>query len=180
MDAVVVQYFHSVIGRLPFFDGMAVFSGKYMPYLFMVAFVLLPYTRGAFGAGSVLARKQRRLRFVLMTALALLLASGIITPSIHYLYGRARPFATFDWTPLFAHEADPSFPSAHATLMFVLAASMWRLKRMWGYWFLALATITGIARVYSLVHYPVDILAGALIGISVVYFVNRILIPTQA
>lgn len=173
MDAVVVEYAHSIIGRFPFFDGVAVFLGQYMPYLFVIVFVLLPYARGTFGTGPALLRKQRRLHFVLMTVLAFLIASGIAAPLIHYLYGRARPFAAFDWTPLFAHEATPSFPSRHATIMFVLAAAMWQLKRSWGYWFFGLAAIIGIARVYSLVHYPTDILAGALIGIATVYFVRR-------
>lgn len=174
MDAVVAKYFHSVIGRLPFFDGIAAFFASYVPYLFIIAFVCMLYVPGMFGGESLLMRKQNRLRFILMTALALLIASGIITPLIHYLYGRARPFAAFDWAPLFTHEADPSFPSRHATLLFTLAAALWQRKRSWGYWFFSLATVIGIARVYSLVHYPTDILAGAFIGIAVVYLVNRI------
>lgn len=174
MDRAIVHYAHSLIGRVPFLDGLAVFFASYIPYLFFVAFILCLYAKGAFSAGFALARKQARLRFVLMVLLAILIAWGIISPIIHYLYARPRPFAEFGWTPLFAHKASPSFPSAHATFFFALAASMWQLKRKWGYWFLAAAALIGVARVYSLVHYPTDILFGALIGIATVYAVSRI------
>ncbi|MSR73514.1 MAG: phosphatase PAP2 family protein [Candidatus Pacebacteria bacterium] len=174
MDGTLVEYAHSIIGRVPFMDGLAVFFASYLPYLFVIAFIVCLYANDAFLGSSPLARKQARLRFILRVILALLIASGIITPFIHYLYGRARPFAEFNWTPLFAHEATPSFPSSHATLMFTLAASIWQLRKKWGYWFFATAALTGFARVYSLVHYPSDIICGALIGIFVVYFVNLI------
>lgn len=174
MDGTIVHYFQSIIGRFPFFDGIAVFFASYLPYLFVVAFLACLYVKGAFVGSSPLARKQARLRFILGTFLALLLASGIVAPLIHYLYGRARPFAEFGWTPLFAHEADPSFPSRHATLMFTLAAAMWQLRKKWGYWFFGFASLTAVARAYSLVHYPSDVVFGALIGILAVYSVSRI------
>lgn len=173
MDRAAVQYAHSLIGRVPFLDGLAVFFASYAPYLFVAAFVSVLYVKGAFGDVTGLVRKQRRLQFVLATILALLLASGIAAPAIHYAYGRARPFATFGWTPLFAHDANPSFPSNHATFMFTVAASMWQLRRRWGYWFFAAAFLTGAARVYALVHYPTDILFGAVVGIAAVFAVRR-------
>jgi undecaprenyl-diphosphatase len=117
--------------------------------------------------------KKRRLQFVLTALFAILIVSGIIEPIINYFYSRARPFAEFGWAPLVAHEADPSFPSGHATFMFTLAASMWQLKKKWGQWFFACALLTGLARVYSLVHYPTDIIFGALLGILTVFFVSR-------
>ncbi len=174
MDRAFAEYAHSFIGRLPFVDGIAVFLASYLPYLFVAGFIACLHVRGAFAGSSPLARKQARLKFVLGAVLALLIASGIVTPLIHYLYGRARPFAEFGWTPLFAHKASPSFPSGHATFMFVLAASMWRLRKKWGYWFFAAAALTGAARAYSLVHYPTDILFGALVGMLAVFAVSRV------
>lgn len=174
MDRAIVQYAHSIIGRVPFLDGLAVFFASYLPYLYVVVFISLLYARGTFGEGSALVRKQRRLQFILATVLALLIASGVVVPLIHYAYAVPRPFAEFGWTPLFAHEASPSFPSSHATLMFTLAASMWQVRRKWGYWLFAASCVTGFARVYSLVHYPTDILFGALFGVLTVLVVSRI------
>ncbi len=174
MDGRVVQYAESFSGRFPFFDGIAVFLGAYMPYFFVIAFVALLFVPAAFPEYLPLNRKKRRLEFVLRTLLALIIAWGIILPAIRYGYGRIRPFAAYGVTPLIAHEATPSFPSSHATFMFTLAASMWQIRRKWGYWFLAFAGLTGIARTYALLHYPSDIIAGALIALAAVYFVKRI------
>lgn len=175
MDWAIVQYAHSFIGRFPFIDGIAVFFASYFPYIFTLVFCALLFMSSAFTERIPLLRKKQRLQFILKTILALIIAWGIILPLIRYGYGRMRPFAEFNWDSLIAHEASASFPSGHATLMFTLAASMWQLKKRWGYWFFAGATLTGIARVYSLIHYPTDIIFGALFSILVVFFVNRII-----
>jgi len=174
MDRAIVHYAHAFIGRVPVLDGVAIFFASYFPYLVASLFIVYVYHKSAFSGASGLLLKQHRLQFCLATLLAVLLASGIIAPIIHYLYGRARPFVAFGWESLFAHDTDPSFPSNHATLMFTLAASMWHIHKKWGYWFFAAAAIVGIGRVYSLVHYPTDIICGALIGICAVAIVNRI------
>ncbi len=175
MDRVVAAYAYSFIGRVPFLDGIAVFFAAYMPYLFVVAFVAMLFTKGFFGADAPLAQKKQRLHFILKTILAVLLAWGIITPFIHYAYGRARPFAAFGWTPLIAHEASPSFPSGHAVFFFALAASAWRANKKWGKWFLIAASLNAVARVYALVHFPTDVIFGALLAIGVVFLVDRLM-----
>ena len=173
MDRAVIQYAHSIIGRLPFFDGIAVFFASYFPYLFIVVFCAMLFIPSAFRERMPLLAKKRRLQFVLKTLLALIITWGIILPAVRYGYGRMRPFAEFGWTPLIAHEASASLPSGHATFMFTLAASIWQLKKKWGYWFFAGAMLTGAARVYALVHYPTDIIFGAAVSIAVVFLINR-------
>ena len=174
MDRAIVQYAHSTIGRVPFLDGLAVFFASYLPYVLIAIFVAALCIPRTFSETASLSRKKWRLQFAFMALLAIIIASGIILPAVRYGYGRLRPFVEFGWTPLVAHEATPSFPSAHATMLFALAASMWQLNKNWGYWFFACALLTGIARVYSLVHYPSDIIFGALLGICAVFFVSRI------
>ena len=61
-----------------------------------------------------------------------------------------------------------SFPSDHAALGFALATSIFFIHRKWG--ILALihtAIIICLPRMYLSLHYPTDIIAGALIGISI-------------
>lgn len=58
------------------------------------------------------------------------------------------------------------FVSSHAANVFAIFAFTTRLFRNRGYWFLILfwAVVVSYSRIYSGVHYPLDILGGALLG----------------
>ncbi len=63
-----------------------------------------------------------------------------------------------------------SFPSGHTATAFALAfwvflATRGTRYRIWGYTALLLAGLVGLSRIYRGVHYPSDVLAGALIGV---------------
>lgn len=79
---------------------------------------------------------------------------------------RARPFvADPGGVHLFSHHAaDPGFPSDHATAAFAIAVAILLRKRGWGIVALVAAAIVSVGRVALGLHYPSDILAGALLG----------------
>jgi undecaprenyl-diphosphatase len=107
----------------------------------------------------------------LSASVALLIASLIISPEVNH----SRPFVEHQVHQLIPHAADASFPSDHATLAFSIAFSVFLTKRRLGVVMLALAVLTGIARVYVGVHYPGDI-AGAMalsLLVSVIVFSLR-------
>ena len=68
--------------------------------------------------------------------------------------------------PLLEAPSTFSFPSGHATVSFacatLLAAAVPRLR--WPFY--ALAALIAFSRVYVGVHYPADVLAGALLGVA--------------
>lgn len=65
-----------------------------------------------------------------------------------------------------------SFPSDHAVVCFCLAASLWFVSRRLGTLALIYAFVISLPRVYMGIHYPTDILAGALVGIGVAALCN--------
>jgi len=76
-----------------------------------------------------------------------------------------------------------SFPSDTATLHFALAAIILSLSRTWGVFaFLWVSIVIALPRVYILYHWPSDILAGLLLGVSFVAAAQhyRASIPTVA
>ena len=106
---------------------------------------------------------------------SILLSRGIITEAIRYFYHRPRPFLTHDVLALINHSNSGSFPSGHMTLFFALSAVIYFYNRKLGWLFFVGSAIMGVARVFCGVHYPLDIIGGAVIGIGSVWLVNKIL-----
>jgi undecaprenyl-diphosphatase len=78
-----------------------------------------------------------------------------------------RPFVTFPEIHPMIHESPyTSFPSGHATLYFALATGIFILHPRLGKYYFVLATGVALSRVILGVHYPRDIVAGALIGVG--------------
>jgi undecaprenyl-diphosphatase len=110
---------------------------------------------------------RRRPAVFFATAVAVLLAevsSGFLKAAI----GRDRPFVVEpEPDPIAREPTTYSFPSGHATVSFacavVLAAAMPRLAVA----FYALAGAIAWSRVVVGVHYPLDVLAGAVLGLGV-------------
>ena len=62
-----------------------------------------------------------------------------------------------------------SFPSGHATFFFAMATAIYLYNKKWGIWFFVGAILISIGRVIAGLHYPSDILGGAIIGAFVAY-----------
>lgn len=80
-----------------------------------------------------------------------------------------RPFVLGLAPAYIAHSARGSLPSTHAAVMFMVAFGFMlspSLRKL-GVPLLALAAITGWARVYVGVHFPLDIAAGLVLGAAV-------------
>jgi undecaprenyl-diphosphatase len=66
-----------------------------------------------------------------------------------------------------------SFPSDHAVLFFALAAGLWfAWRRVGSLAMLYAVVVISLPRVYLGLHYPTDILVGALIGIGIATLAN--------
>lgn len=106
-----------------------------------------------------------------ITYLFIAIASGLIafalTKFAGMLYFDPRPF-THGIRALISHEADNGFPSDHTVLSFVAATVCFQATKLVGSFLVFLATIVAICRVSSGVHWPIDAIAGALIGAGAV------------
>ena len=108
--------------------------------------------------------KTRRLGAGMAVSLALeaVLCNVILKP----LAARTRPFdIRTEIVLLIARPHDYSFPSGHTGAAFAAAAALYFGKSCG--WIPAgiLAVLMGFSRLYLYVHYPTDVLGGALLGI---------------
>ena len=101
-----------------------------------------------------------------------LLAGGIVTPLLKDLFGRARPNisdGTYNFHFIRTDNPHNSFPSGHATSAFALATAIAGHYHNWIVPTIVYTIATGVAasRVNDHVHWPADVVAGALIGRAV-------------
>ena len=109
----------------------------------------------------------RRRRLLEAGVLALVAAGGalLVGALVSHLVDRSRPFVGHPQIHAFLHHAaDPGFPSDHATAAFAIAVTL-VLRLGWaGAPVVAAAIALAVSRVLLGLHYPGDVLAGALIG----------------
>ena len=99
--------------------------------------------------------------------LTLLLGFLIGNVGLKNLIGRIRPYdIATDVTLLVERLHDFAFPSGHTLASFGAATALTLYHRRWGAVALVLAAMIGFSRLYLFVHYPTDVLAGALLGIG--------------
>lgn len=101
------------------------------------------------------------------------------------LVARVRPYEAIDsLTRLVPAERSFSFPSGHAGHAFAAAVVLYcMLPKKYGIPALVLAGLISVSRMYVGVHYPTDVLAGAVIGTGIallcVALVKRLSANTQ-
>jgi undecaprenyl-diphosphatase len=116
-------------------------------------------------------RLQRRVGAV--TATIALPVALLIGKLISDGVDRTRPFVAHHLRPHIHHAADASFPSDHTTAAFALAVAVFMFDRAVGTVLLAAGVLIGFARVFEGVHYPSDVLGGALLGAAVAVALAR-------
>ncbi|MCS3799411.1 phosphatase PAP2 family protein [Niastella sp. OAS944] len=94
------------------------------------------------------------------------LASTFITYGLKYSVKRTRPYITNPALNAKGSGRDPSFPSGHTSVAFSTATSLYLAYPKWyvAVPAFAYAASVGYSRMYLGVHYPTDVLAGAVIG----------------
>jgi undecaprenyl-diphosphatase len=115
-----------------------------------------------------LARPYGDLKWKLACASALASAAVAMLGNqlISRAWDRPRPYETHRASDhlLSVPSPDPSFPSDHAAAAFAIAFAVLAISRRGGLAFLAAATLIGLSRIALGMHYPSDVVAGALVG----------------
>ncbi len=115
--------------------------------------------------GMLFYRPTRKIGFAGLMALAIgFLCTNVV---LKHLVGRPRPWLDVAGLLPIIQEGDPnSFPSGHTCASFAAAVAWWKTapwKWMKGA-ALVMAVCMGLSRLYVGVHYPSDVLVGALVG----------------
>lgn len=124
----------------------------------------------------LITRKYRKVGVALVCGLALeVLACNVI---LKPLIARARPCDINTAVQLLvSRPTDYSFPSGHAAASFTAAAVLLFEKHPLRIPAFVLAALIAFSRLYLYVHFPSDVLAGALLGILIGYLAHLLVAP---
>lgn len=124
--------------------------------------------------GLICFKKTRKVGLYL--ALALIVDSVLVNLVLKPIFMRVRPYQALGLSILIKAPSGTSFPSGHSSIAFtgattILLLAKDRHMKEAGWALEILAVLTAFSRMYLLVHYPSDVLVGALIGIGCAWLI---------
>ncbi|MFI1398296.1 bifunctional phosphatase PAP2/diacylglycerol kinase family protein [Streptomyces sp. NPDC020681] len=136
---------------------------------------------GAAAGIAALGRDPRARRAAVRGVASLAVASAVINTVGKHSVRRARP--VLDAIPVIRRlKRQPfttSFPSGHAASAAAFATGVALESKTWGAAVAPVAAAVGLSRVYTGVHYPSDVLAGAALGVGAAFAVRGV-VPTKS
>jgi len=116
----------------------------------------------------------------LCCALALVLDLIVVNITLKPLFDRIRPYDLLNSiAPLIPPVHDASFPSGHSAASFAGAWAFYRsMGKKWGRPLMILAALIALSRLYVGVHYPTDVICGAITGTVLAEIAVRIVFST--
>jgi undecaprenyl-diphosphatase len=168
MQALDVSLFNLLFnfsGQSQLLDWLIIAAAVYVPWLVVAAVLYEAYKAW-----------QKHLKGKVW-GYALAFASGGIargiTEIIRFYYHHPRPPIALNIMPLFP-ETTYSFPSGHAVFFFGIAMGVYMINKKLGRWLFAVSVLICLARVMAGVHWPSDVIVGAVLGTLTAWVVFKI------
>lgn len=168
LDLTIFQWLNSWVGTG--WDWAIVFRAVYLWYAVMAAislFVIVTFFL------RFRTYRRRHLELFIFAFVSAAIARFGVTELIRFFYNRQRPFAVLEGVRVLKYQlfdlfntADGSFPSGHAALAFAVATAVSFFYPKTSILFFLAALSIGFGRVAAGVHWPSDILGGAIVGIG--------------
>jgi undecaprenyl-diphosphatase len=116
-------------------------------------------------------KKNMLLRRDALTLLITVAISAIIANILKYVFDMPRPYEIYPFIVKLSYGGSPSFPSGHTADAFAFAVAVSLVSRKWYIILPGLiwALLVGYSRMSLGVHFPSDVLGGAVIGAVCAY-----------
>lgn len=153
--------------------GQNSFFDWFMP--FMTDLKNFTYVLIAMGIWVVYRERSAGLVFLVLIGITLAITDQFSNHVLKECLGRIRPCrALMNVRMLTDCNTSYSFPSAHAVNIFAAAYFVSQPFRRLNFLWYAIAAVVAYSRVYIGIHYPMDVIGGAGIGLLVAWPMRRI------
>jgi len=172
-DTQVFFLLNNLAGQSYLIDGIIVFLASYLAYVTVAVFLVLVFFSQY--------QKRQKWELLLVAGASAVIARFGVAELIRFFYHRSRPFSVLPVHQLLTDSAY-AFPSGHATFFFALSTAVYFYNKKWGSGFFIASILITVSRVAAGVHYPSDIIGGAVIGVAVgyaVFYLARKIFPPQ-
>lgn len=178
MDTALFKFINGLAGKVPFlgklYSGIA--NDYFLPIIVVLILVVLWFgTRDS-------QRRIKNQRVVLIALIAIGIANALVAIT-NAFYFRSRPFTALSPNQVhlfFYRPTDSSFSSNFAAVLFAPAITVFITDKRAGTLLLTIAVIGAFGRVFIGIHYPADVLGGAVYGAFaslVAYWLGKLFNP---
>lgn len=153
MDLYLFHQINQFVGRWCWLNNLGIFFAEYFGYVLVFCLFLF-----------LVVKFKKHWKMVLQALISAVLARFVIVELIRWVWQRPRPFIDNNVNLLLTHNAS-AFPSGHAAFFFGLSTIVFLYNKKIGALFFAGSILISLARIFVGIHWPSDILAGAVVGI---------------
>ena len=168
VDWAFFQILNDLAGKSPVLDVLI----RLLMNDYLIPTALILFLLGLWFSGNSQQERERN-QLAAPSAIVAMFAGNLFIKLLNVLFYRPRPFATHTIHLLFYRPSDSSFPSNATAVGFSMATAVWLHNRRAGAVMYVLASLLGLSRIIGGVHYPSDVLAGALVGMVAAHVVVR-------
>lgn len=163
MDIYLFNLINQFAGRWLRLDALGIYFAEYFGYALILSLSLF-----------LAVRFRKYFKMIVEAIISAILARFVIVELIRWIWQRPRPFVQNNVNLLLTHNAS-AFPSGHAAFFFAVSTIVYFYNKKAGILFFIASFLICLARVFSGIHWPLDILAGAIVGVLSGWVVHKIL-----
>ncbi len=164
IDQALLLFLNDFTGRYFYLDFFFYFFAAVVPYIIVflfLFFLIRNWRKNGWFVGEVL--------------LTGFFARYTLVELVRYFFPRIRPFQVLeDVNLLLPYKETLSFPSGHTAFLFGISTAVYFYNKNVGIVLYIFSFVMGVSRIFTGIHWPTDVLAGALVGIFAGIFVSEI------
>lgn len=146
-------------------DILRIVNQPFFPFDFLFTLIIYSVYFYFFFLVYFFVKKKKRKKLVHLIITSIIGLAFVFF--LKYLIARPRPYEIYPDIEAYLHKKDPSFPSAHAFLSFLIFSFLPKNLKLKLFSSIILLVLIPFGLLYTGIHFPSDVLIGAIIGLLI-------------